>query len=125
MTINLYAAWIGFFCGCIAGAVTGMFFHNEQWLGGYSSWRRRMIRLGHIAFFGVGLINIAFALTARALEVHTGLTLPSISLIVGAVAMPSVCFLSAWNKHFRHLFFIPASAVTIGVAAFLYQISLR
>jgi hypothetical protein len=26
MTINLYAAWTGFFLGCVAGAVTGLFF---------------------------------------------------------------------------------------------------
>ena len=125
MTMNLYAAWIGFLCGCITGAVPGLFFHKEMWLDGYASWRRRMIRLAHIAFFGIGLINIAFALPARALDIQTGLTLPAVSLIAGAVAMPSVCYLSAWKKVFRHLFFIPASAVTMGVAAFLYQISLR
>jgi hypothetical protein len=125
MAINLHAAWIGFLCGCIAGVVPGLFFHEEDWLDGYASWRRRMIRLAHIAFFGIGLLNTAFAFTARALEIESGLTLPAVSLIVGAVAMPSVCYLSAWKKPFRHLFFIPASAVTLGVATFLYQILLR
>jgi hypothetical protein len=125
MTMNLVAAWIGFFCGCIAGVIPGLFFHSEGWLDGYASWRRRMIRLAHIAFFGIGLLNIAFVVTARALEIQSGLTLPALSLVVGAVAMPTVCYLSAWKKPFRHLFFIPASAVTIGVASFLYQISLR
>jgi hypothetical protein len=125
MTINLYVAWIGFLCGCIAGAVPGLFFHRETWLDGYASWRRRLIRLAHISFFGIGLINVAFALTVRALDIQTGLMFPSVSLIVGAVAMPSVCYLSAWKKAFRHLFFIPASAVTIGVAVFLCQMALR
>jgi hypothetical protein len=37
------------------------------------------------------------------------------SFIVGAATMPTVCFLSAWRKPFRHLFFVPVGAVLIGV----------
>lgn len=122
MTINLYAAWIGFFLGCLAGAIPGLFFHDENWLGGYASWRRRMIRLGHIAFFGVGLINLAFALTARALGMGSGLGLPSWLLIAGLVVMPLVCYLSAFRMIFRHLFFIPALSITLGIALFLWRI---
>ena len=44
MTIHLHAAWIGFLLGAVAGAVTGLFFHDEAWLGGYASWRRRMVQ---------------------------------------------------------------------------------
>ena len=121
MTMNLYAAWIGFLLGCIAGAVPGLLFHREQWLGGYAAWPRRMVRLAHIAFFGVGALNLAFALTARALGMDAGLTLPSRLLIVGAVTMPLVCYLSAFKMAFRHLFCIPATAITLGVALFLWR----
>jgi hypothetical protein len=51
--LNFYAAWIGILLGFIAGAVLGLFFHDENWMGGYSSWRRRMSRLGHISFFAL------------------------------------------------------------------------
>jgi hypothetical protein len=121
MTINIYAAWIGFLMGCVAGAVTGLFFHGEGWLGGYSSWHRRMIRLGHIAFFGIGFLNLAFALTARAFALEPRLKVASALLIVGAVAMPLVCYLSAWRAFFRHLFFIPALSVMFGVAVCLWR----
>jgi hypothetical protein len=120
--MNLYAAWIGFFLGCLAGAGTGLFFRDEEWLGGYGSWRRRMLRLGHISFFGIGLINAAFALSAKALGVEAGLFVPSILLIVGAACMPIVCYLAAIRDVFRHLFFIPALSVIIGVGAFLWRI---
>jgi len=121
MIINLQAGWIGILLGCIAGAIPGLFFHEPGWLGGYSSWQRRMIRLGHIAFFGIGFINLAFALTAKAFGLQAGLASISILLITGAAAMPSVCYLSAWKPAFRHLFFIPATSVSAGIALFAWR----
>jgi hypothetical protein len=120
--INIQAAWIGFLLGCFSGAVPGLFFYNQEWLGGYASWRRRMIRLAHISFFGIGLINLFFALTAKALEIESALQLTSILLITGAVAMPSVCYLSAWKPLFRHIFFVPALSVSTGIAIFTWRL---
>jgi hypothetical protein len=122
MMVNIHAAWIGFFLGCAAGAVPGLFFHGEDWLGGYASWQRRMIRLAHIAFFGVGLLNLSFALTARTLGLETGLRATSVLLVVGAVAMPLVCYLSAWKRSFRRLFFIPAMSITVGIGLFTWRL---
>lgn len=122
MMINVYAAWIGFFLGCIAGAIPGMFFHGEEWLGGYTSWPRRMIRLAHIAFFGIGFLNLAFALTAMALAMKSGLQAASVLFLVGAVTMLSVCYLSAWKAVFRHLFFIPALSVTCAIGVFVWRL---
>ena len=122
MMANILVAWIAFFLGCLAGAVPGLFFHDNDWLGGYGSWRRRMIRLAHISFFGIGLLNLSFALTARTLGLETGLQATSALLVVGAVAMPSVCYLSAWKTAFRHLFFIPATSVTVGVGLFAWRV---
>lgn len=123
MVPNIYAAWIGFFIGCIAGAIPGLFFYGETWLGGYGSWQRRMVRLGHISFFGIGFINMAFAVTAGMLHIETALGIPSALLIIGAVTMPLVCYLSAWKARFRHLFFIPATSLTSGIGLFLWRIS--
>ena len=122
MMINIYAAWIGILLGCVAGVGSGLFFHGEDWLGGYGSWSRRMIRLAHISFFGIAIINLAFVLTARMLEIESGLVFSSWLLIAGAVTMPVVCYLSGFKKIFRHLFFIPALSVTFGVAVFLWRI---
>jgi len=121
MMINIHAAWIGVFLGCIAGAVPGLFFHGPDWLGGYGSWQRRLIRLAHISFFGIGFLNLSFALTARTLGFDTGLQISSILLIVGGIAMPSVCYLSAWKSGFRNLFFIPVIAVTVSIGLLMWR----
>lgn len=122
MVINMHAGWIGFLIGCIAGAVPGLFFYNKDWLGGYSSWQRRMLRLGHISFFGIGLINLFFALTASTMKIESKVQLCSTLLLVGAIAMPAVCYLSAWKPIFRHFFFIPALSVSIGIALFTWRL---
>jgi hypothetical protein len=123
MMINLYAAWIGFLLGALAGATSGLFFDRENWLGGYADWRRRMVRLGHVSFFGIGLLNLGFFLTVEAMGAQEGTRLPAILLIVGAVAMPLVCYLSAYRKSFRHLFFVPAGAVTLALALFVWRLA--
>jgi len=115
MMLNLHAAWLGFVAGAVAGACSGLFFHAEDWLEGYASWRRRMIRLAHVAFFGIGLLNLSFALTARSLGWESGLEMPSVLLVVGAVTMPTVCYLAAYRTPFRHLFFIPVCSLLIAL----------
>jgi hypothetical protein len=122
MELNIFAAWIGFTIGGISGAIPGLFFHGESWLGGYGSWKRRMLRLGHISFFGLGGLNLAFALTARSLGIEERMELVGILLIIGAILMPTVCYLSAWKQPFRHVFFIPASSIIIGTALFAWSI---
>ena len=120
MTINITAAWIGFLLGAISGAIPGLFFHKTDWLGGYTSWPRRLIRLAHIAFFGIGFLNLALGLTSHTL----GITAPIASrlMIVSAVTMPTVCYASAFNPVFRHLFFIPAGSVLLAITAFLFNL---
>lgn len=122
MMINIQAGWAGFALGCVAGAVIGLFFHDANWLGGYAAWPRRMLRLGHIALFGIGMLNLFFGLTARALGLTDGLTWISHLLLVAAVGMPTVCFLAAWKKPFRHLFFIPALAAMAGLIGFALRL---
>jgi hypothetical protein len=122
-SVNLYFAWTWMLAGMVSGAVMGVFFHRHDWLGGFGSWRRRMVRLAHIAFFGTGLLNLGFALSRGLLE-RPGepdplLWVASVLLIVGAVAMPTVCYAAAWRDPLRHLFFIPVVSLMGGVAALL------
>jgi len=122
MASNLVFGWAGMLGGVIAGAVIGLFFEREDWMGGYASFRRRLTRLGHIAFFGLGYLNILFALTTRGQPETSWLVLASWSLLVGAAAMPACCFLSAWKKGFTRLFPIPVVAVATGVVTLLLNI---
>lgn len=118
--INLYAAWIGMLLGGIMGAVQGLFFHKEEWLGGYGTWKRRMMRLGHISFFGIAFINISFAVTVNVLGIEQEVSIPSTLFIIGAIGMPLICYLSAFKKVIRHLFFIPALSIIGGIVSLLW-----
>ena len=82
---------------------------------------RRLLRLGHISFFGLGFLNLLFALSLHAsgAETATWTGLASSGLLVGAVSMPACCFLTAWRRPFRHLFFVPVLSVLVGVVATL------
>lgn len=122
MMINIYAAWLGILLGIAAGAISGLFFHDEHWLGGYGSWSRRMIRLAHISFFGLGLLNLGLALTARTVGISESVGLASWLLVIGAMTMPLVCYLSAFIKRCRHLFFIPVLSVGAAAGLFVWRL---
>lgn len=118
--LNLYAAWIGILLGFVSGAAQGLFFHRDDWQGGYDSWPRRMMRLGHISFFGLAGINFAFALTAKFFEIADPGIWPGALFIVAAVTMPLTCYLSAFWKSFRHLFPIPVICLLGGTILFIF-----
>src|SRR5208283_4790502 len=93
---NLILAWLWILLGFVSGMVLGMFFHGENWLGGYGSFKRRMYRLGHISFFGLGAVNLLFWLTMQkipALEPLAGVA--SLAFVIGGVTMPMCCAVMA------------------------------
>lgn len=109
---NLLAAWVGIALGMGAGALVGLMFDREGFAGGCGSWRRRLMRLGHVSFFGLAFLNVVFYLTAPQLDAaRAGICSPL--LIAGAITMPLVCYLSAWRPAFRHVFFVPVSCLLI------------
>src|SRR6187401_1060038 len=91
--INLIVAWIWMLLGFLSGMILGLFFRNDNWLGGYGSFKRRMYRLAHISFFGLGAVNLLFYFTVRDRLFDGVLPLASLAFIVGAVSMPICCLL--------------------------------
>lgn len=119
-SLNLLAGWLGMLGGVVSGAAIGLFFHRDEWMGGYFSFRRRMTRLGHISFFGLGFINLMFAFSIRTDEFPLfEVQIASLCFILGLVTMPLCCFLTAWRKPLRNLFPIPVLSVLIGIVALL------
>ncbi len=119
--INLFTAWISILLGLLSGATIGLFFHQDNWLGGYNSWQRRMLRLAHISFFGTAFLNLGFVISTHCLGIDSYLPITSIALILGAITMPLVCALSSWRKPCRHLFFIPVLCLVIGAGNFILE----
>ena len=117
----LLAGWIGMLCGVASGAIFGLFFHREDWMGGYSSFRRRLTRLGHIAFFGLGFVTLFFGMTINAHPIADGpAKLAAVMFIAGLCTMSPCCFLTAWKKvPFRYFFFIPVGTTGAGIVTLL------
>ena len=123
MDLHLLFAWIWILIGLLAGLGLGLFFANDDWLGGYGSWPRRLIRLGHIAFVGTGLLNLGahWTLAAGTADPATGTLVRSL-FVSGAVLMPLTCFAAAFRKQLRHAFALPILALCGGCACLLTQL---
>jgi hypothetical protein len=120
--LNLLAGWLGILLGVLFGIALGLRFHDDAWLGGYASWPRRMLRLGHVSFFGIGFLNIAFALTVNGLRLEQGVLWPSALLLVAAATMPLVCCLAAFRPACRQLFVLPVGSVVAGLGLFVWRV---
>jgi hypothetical protein len=114
MEINLLAAWIGILLGFLSGLALGLFFHRENWLGGYGSFKRRLYRLAHISLFGLGAVNLFFYLTAHTRAPGSVLSLASSAFIIGAITMPVCCIIMAHFPNARLLFALPVISLLAG-----------
>ena len=112
--VNLLLAWLWILLGFASGLVLGLFFHRENWLGGYGSHKRRLYRLAHISLFGLGAVNLLFYLTAKSLPGADLLVPASWSFVAGAVSMPICCLLMAHFPQMRLLFAVPVSCLIAG-----------
>ena len=118
--INALAAWTGVVLGIVTGAAQGLFFHRADWLGGYDTWPRRLLRLGHVSFFGIAALNLGYAVTVTHLRWPAPATLASVALAAANVLMPMACALAAWRPPLRHLFDVPVSCVLAGITGLLW-----
>lgn len=117
---NLMLGWLWVLLGFITGLVLGCGFHGEHWLGGYASLRRRMYRLGHISFFGLGAVNLLFWLTVKALSLASPmLTAASWLFVAGAVTMPVCCVLMAHWPKLHLIFSVPVVSLIAGAVLML------
>ena len=120
---NLILAWLWILLGFTSGMVLGMFFHGDKWLGGYASFKRRMYRLGHISFFGLGAVNLLFCLTVEYFSLSGPLVyFASVSFIVGAIAMPVCCVVMAHVPKAHLIFAVPVISLILGAVLTLILI---
>jgi hypothetical protein len=120
---NLILAWLWILLGSISGMALGMFFHGENWLGGYGSFKRRMYRLGHISFFGLGVLNLLFWLTVQNFSLSgSRIYLASLAFITGAIAMPICCVVMAHFPKARLIFSVPVVSLIAGGILILMEV---
>ncbi len=64
--VNRVVGWTSLVLGAATGMVMGLWSFDgpaavPAWIGDYGATPRRLLRLGHIAFFGLGIINVLMA----------------------------------------------------------------
>ena len=120
---NLILGWLWILLGFTSGMVLGMFFHGENWLGGYTSFKRRMYRLGHISFFGLGAVNLLFCLTVQNFSLAGPLIhFASLAFVIGAVAMPVCCVVMAHFPKAHMIFAVPVVSLIAGGILILLEV---
>ncbi|MCS7160221.1 MAG: hypothetical protein RMJ19_07100, partial [Gemmatales bacterium] len=78
--------------GFATGVGLGLGVHREDFLGGRSSLRRRLLRLGHISCVASGMTNVLFDVRQRhAYPEHELLPLAPRSWLLGGFTMPELC----------------------------------
>ncbi len=119
--MNAPVGWLCITLGFASGAVIGLWFDRPDWMGGYGALRRRLVRLGHIALVALGALNVLYDESRPGLRLSSiQLEVASVAWIVGALAMPLGCFVTAWRPVAKPLFVIPVAAlVTAGLLTLL------
>jgi hypothetical protein len=122
--LNIAFGWawmpMGFITGLLMGLKAEQFGFDMRadgatWLDGYSSVPRRLIRLGHVAFIMLPVLNILFG------QFIDGAAVPllwkqvgSYAMIFGAVGVPILCMTAAFIRPVKVFLGLPASAILLG-----------
>lgn len=121
--LNLVMAWLWMLLGFVTGMLLGMGFHKEGWLGGYGSLQRRLYRLGHIACFALGAVNLLFALTIITIGARgAGVEIASWGFVIGAISMPVCCVLMAHWPKLHLIFAVPVVSLLVAATFTLLEV---
>lgn len=113
--INVLFGWAWMCLGFVSGMILGLRAEGEEWLGGYASVTRRYLRLGHVAFIALSVINILYGkeLGAITLPVHIK-NIGSYLMIFGAIGVPLTCISAAFFRKTKYFLPLPALALLAG-----------
>lgn len=113
--------WSSIAVGIATGLVIGLWSFDgpvatPAWIGEYTDTSRRLLRLGHIAFIGLGLLSILLAdelgrssLSARGRELASRL------MVAGNVFLPVLLVGAAAWRPLKYLMGLPATCVFVAM----------
>ena len=112
---NVIFGWVWMCLGFILGMTMGIWAEGKEWLGGYASVTRRYLRLGHIAFIALSIINILYGKELASVDLSDNMkNIGSFLMIFGAVGVPVTCVSAAFIRKIKYFLPLPASAILIG-----------
>ncbi len=115
--INILFGWAWMCVGFVSGMTLGMWAEGEKWLGGYASVTRRYLRLAHVAFIALSVINILYGKELGSPDIPIYVkSIGSPLMIFGAVGVPLACISAAFFRKAKYFLPLPALALLIGTA---------
>jgi hypothetical protein len=128
---NRIIGWASLAMGAATGLIMGLWSFDgpapvPEWLGGYDDVSRRLARLGHIACFGLGILNLLLARElAGGAFARVPRSLASVTMNFGNVFLPLTLFAAAAWRPAKYAMSIPASAVFVALAITAWQLARR
>jgi hypothetical protein len=125
---NRTIGWTTCALGALTGLVLGLWSFNgpvptPQVIGQYGDVSRRLIRLGHIACFGLGFINIHLANELHRLGLSDGLRkLTSRCMNFGNVFLPLTLFAAGFCHPLKYTMSVPATSVSVALCLTAYGV---
>lgn len=87
------------------------------WLGDYGDLSRRLVRLGHIALFGLSFTNLLLVRELPSAVRSSGLRVVAArAMSFGNVFLPTCLFAAAGFHPLKYLLPIPATAVAVALS---------
>ena len=118
-TLNRQVAWAGMAVGAALGMVMGLWSFDgpmatPSFLGEYGSNARRLARLGHIACFGLGFINLFLARELAALPGRSR-RMAGLAMNLGNIGLPLVLLVASAYQPIKFLLPLPAACVLVAL----------
>jgi hypothetical protein len=119
--MNRTIGWASLAVGIATGLVMGLWSFDGPvpvpgWLGEYNDVSRRLARLGHIAFIGLGILNILLARELAASRLGPrARRVASATMNFGNVVLPVTLFAAAAWHPAKYLMALPATCVFIAM----------
>ncbi len=118
---NRLVGWWSFVLGISTGLIMGLWSFGgpvpvPEWLGEYNDLSRRMARLGHIAFFGLGILNLLLARELPRLALtRTMRRTAAAAMNFGNLFLPLTLFAAAAFHPLKYLMPLPATSVFVAL----------
>lgn len=118
---NRRVGWASLAVGVTTGLVMGLWSFDgpvavPEWLGAYDATSRRLVRLGHIAFLGLGILDILLGRELPRLDLgDAAKRVASRAMIFGNVFLPITLFAAGMSPPLKYVMPLPATAVFVAL----------
>lgn len=123
---NLAVGWSSIAIGAVTGLILSLWSFNgpvpvPEGIGAYVDLSRRLMRLGHIAFFGLGILNIMLARHVASCRLEPAIArLALASMNLGNILLPPILIAASFFTPLKYAASLPAMAVAIALTIGAY-----